>query len=103
MEGRTSFMIAHRLSTVRDADLILVVNHGELVEQGSHHELLAQGASYAQLHRAQTRVRRQRLSPTRAELFSRHASALDQPDAQLRERPRRAVEDDEGNGSGRPV
>ena len=41
MDGRTSFVIAHRLSTVRNADLILVVDHGDIVEQGTHEELLA--------------------------------------------------------------
>ncbi len=54
-------MIAHRLSTVRDADLILVLDHGELVEQGTHDELLARDGLYAQLHEAQTRGKRQRL------------------------------------------
>jgi ABC-type multidrug transport system ATPase subunit len=54
MEGRTSFMIAHRLSTVRTADLILVMNHGEVVEHGSHDELLAKGGLYYQLYEAQT-------------------------------------------------
>jgi ABC-type multidrug transport system fused ATPase/permease subunit len=58
MEGRTSFMIAHRLSTVRDADLILVVREGEIVEQGSHEELVALGGLYHGLHEAQTRQRR---------------------------------------------
>jgi ATP-binding cassette subfamily B protein/subfamily B ATP-binding cassette protein MsbA len=54
MVGRTSFMIAHRLSTVRNADLILVLNHGEVVEQGSHDELLTKGGLYYQLYEAQT-------------------------------------------------
>lgn len=54
MEGRTTFMIAHRLSTVRAADLILVVNHGRLVEQGTHDDLLKYGGLYQQLHAAQT-------------------------------------------------
>jgi ABC-type multidrug transport system fused ATPase/permease subunit len=53
MEGRTTFMVAHRLSTIRDADLILVVNHGEIVEQGTHDELLAQCGLYTELHEAQ--------------------------------------------------
>jgi ABC-type multidrug transport system fused ATPase/permease subunit len=60
MEGRTSFMIAHRLSTVRDADKIIVIQDGEIVEQGSHEELLELGGTYRQLHNAQTRQRRRR-------------------------------------------
>ncbi len=60
MEGRTSFMIAHRLSTVRDADMILVVRDGVIVEQGSHEELLALDGIYHGLHEAQTRQRRRR-------------------------------------------
>lgn len=50
MEKRTSFIIAHRLSTVRDADLILVMNHGDIVEQGNHQQLLAKGGFYANLY-----------------------------------------------------
>ena len=55
MVGRTTFMIAHRLSTVRHADLILAMDHGAIVEQGTHDELLRRGGLYAQLHDAQTR------------------------------------------------
>jgi ABC-type multidrug transport system fused ATPase/permease subunit len=55
MLGRTTFMIAHRLSTVRHADLILAMDHGVVVEQGTHDELLRRGGLYAQLHDAQTR------------------------------------------------
>jgi ATP-binding cassette subfamily B protein/subfamily B ATP-binding cassette protein MsbA len=60
MEGRTSFMIAHRLSTVRHADQILVVNEGRIVERGTHEELLREGGVYGQLHEAQTRERKKR-------------------------------------------
>ena len=53
LEGRTSLVIAHRLSTVRDADQILVVDHGRVVERGRHLELLAAGGLYAELYRTQ--------------------------------------------------
>jgi ATP-binding cassette subfamily B protein len=62
MEGRTSFMIAHRLSTVRHADQILVMNEGRIVERGTHEELLRHGFVYRQLHDAQTRERKKRAS-----------------------------------------
>jgi ATP-binding cassette subfamily B protein len=58
MAGRTSFMIAHRLSTVRLADKIVVVDRGRVVEQGTHDQLLAHDGLYRQLHDAQTRRRR---------------------------------------------
>ncbi|CAN7371990.1 ABC transporter ATP-binding protein [Arthrobacter sp. LjRoot14] len=51
--GRTSFVIAHRLSTVRDADLILVMDHGRIVEQGNHQQLLAANGHYSRLYDAQ--------------------------------------------------
>ena len=47
MEGRTSFIVAHRLSTIKNADVILVMNQGNIIEQGSHQELLDRGASTA--------------------------------------------------------
>jgi ATP-binding cassette subfamily B multidrug efflux pump len=50
MEGRTTFVIAHRLSTVRRADLILVMEHGQIVQRGKHNELLAQGGLYKEIH-----------------------------------------------------
>ena len=53
LKGRTSFIIAHRLSTVRDADLVLVVDKGQIVEQGTHNELLALGGRYAELYQRQ--------------------------------------------------
>ena len=53
LEGRTSLVIAHRLSTVRNADVILVVDGGRVVQRGTHSELLAQGGIYAELYRTQ--------------------------------------------------
>ena len=53
MEGRTSFIVAHRLSTIQEADLILVMREGHIVEQGSHEELLAKRGFYAQLYQSQ--------------------------------------------------
>ena len=50
-EGRTTITIAHRLSTVRDADQIAVLDHGRVVEVGSHEELLLRGGAYADLVR----------------------------------------------------
>ena len=55
LAGRTSLVIAHRLSTVRDADQILVLNDGRIVERGRHEELLAAGGVYADLYRTQFR------------------------------------------------
>lgn len=53
MEGRTSFIVAHRLSTIRDADMILVMKDGHIIEQGRHEELLRQDGFYAQLYNSQ--------------------------------------------------
>ena len=53
MKGRTSFIVAHRLSTIRDADLILVMNNGSIIEQGKHDDLLALGGFYARLYNSQ--------------------------------------------------
>lgn len=53
MQGRTSFIVAHRLSTVREADIILVMKDGKIIEQGRHEELLANGGFYATLYNSQ--------------------------------------------------
>ena len=53
MEGRTSFIVAHRLSTIKNADVILVMNQGNIIEQGSHQELLDRGGFYCRLYNSQ--------------------------------------------------
>lgn len=53
MEGRTSFIVAHRLSTIKEADLILVMNAGKIIEQGTHESLLKKGEFYANLYQSQ--------------------------------------------------
>lgn len=53
MEGRTSFIVAHRLSTIREADVILVMRDGQIVEQGDHETLLSRDGFYAQLYKSQ--------------------------------------------------
>ena len=53
MEGRTSFIVAHRLSTIREADVILVMQDGHIVEQGTHDQLLARDGFYARLYNSQ--------------------------------------------------
>jgi ABC-type multidrug transport system fused ATPase/permease subunit len=84
MVGRTTFMIAHRLSTVRNADLMLVLNHGRLIEQGTHDDLLGRDSLYQQLHLAQTRqaqhkesleqFERLELSVQEASIYAGHTS-----------------------------
>ena len=56
MEGRTSFIVAHRLSTIREADKILVMKNGSIIEQGTHEELLAKKGFYAELYNSQFAV-----------------------------------------------
>lgn len=56
MEGRTSFIVAHRLSTIQEADIILVMRDGSIVEQGSHESLLARGGFYSELYNSQFAV-----------------------------------------------
>lgn len=50
MQGRTTFVIAHRLSTVRNSNAIMVLEHGEIIERGSHDDLIAQRGKYYQLY-----------------------------------------------------
>lgn len=56
MKGRTSFIVAHRLSTIKNADVILVMRDGNIIEQGSHEALLAQGGFYSELYNSQFAV-----------------------------------------------
>lgn len=53
LENRTSFVVAHRLSTIRDADNIIVMNHGSIVETGNHDTLMAKNGFYADLYNSQ--------------------------------------------------
>ena len=53
MKGRTSFIVAHRLSTIKEADIILVMKDGHIIEQGNHKTLLAAGGFYANLYNSQ--------------------------------------------------
>ena len=53
MRGRTTFIVAHRLSTIRSADKILVMRDGRIIEQGKHEELLAKGGLYSKLYNSQ--------------------------------------------------
>ena len=53
MEGRTSFIVAHRLSTIKEADMILVMKDGHVIEQGTHSQLLEAGGFYHELYTAQ--------------------------------------------------
>ena len=56
MEGRTSFIVAHRLSTIQEADVILVMKAGKIIEKGTHEELLEKGGFYTELYNSQFAV-----------------------------------------------
>jgi ATP-binding cassette subfamily B protein len=53
MKGRTSFVVAHRLSTIKESDVILVMKDGHIIEQGNHESLLAKGGFYTNLYNSQ--------------------------------------------------
>jgi len=53
MQGRTTFIVAHRLSTIQNADVILVMKNGNIIEQGNHEELLAKKGFYKELYESQ--------------------------------------------------
>ena len=53
MQGRTTFIVAHRLATIKEADIILVMNNGNIIEQGTHNELLAKKGFYFNLYNSQ--------------------------------------------------
>jgi ATP-binding cassette subfamily B protein len=74
LTGRTSLVIAHRLSTVRDADLVLVIDGGRIVERGTHDDLIGRGGLYAELY--QTQFRPQGASP---ELPEELVAAAEEP------------------------
>jgi ATP-binding cassette, subfamily B, bacterial len=76
MEGRTTFMVAHRLSTIHQADLTLVMNHGEVVEQGTHEELIARDGLYKQLHDAQHGTRRRAAAAVSTDGLSEMTKAI---------------------------
>jgi ATP-binding cassette subfamily B protein len=63
LRGRTSFVVAHRLSTIRHADQVLVIDHGRIVERGTHRELLAHAGKYAQMYRRFASTRAPRALP----------------------------------------
>ncbi|MDA8217695.1 MAG: ABC transporter ATP-binding protein, partial [Dehalococcoidales bacterium] len=76
LQNRTSFVIAHRLSTVRNADLVLVVEAGRIVERGTHRDLLARGGTYADLYRRQFRDRPEETQATKSAEDAARAEAF---------------------------
>ena len=79
MEGRTTFVIAHRLSTVRRADIILVMDKGQIVERGTHVELLKQGGLYKEIHDLQL-VDHARFSEEMEEMLRENITSLKEHD-----------------------
>jgi len=79
MEGRTTFVIAHRLSTVRRADMILVMDKGQIVERGTHDELLKQAGLYKEIHDLQL-VDHARFSEEMEEMMDENISSLKEHD-----------------------
>jgi ABC-type multidrug transport system fused ATPase/permease subunit len=100
MEGRTSFMIAHRLSTVRHADQILVMQDGRVVERGIHEELVDRGGVYTDLHKAQTKERGRRRAPLPREPHPEPVIAAPVP-ARESGNERERADGGNGNGNGR--
>jgi ABC-type multidrug transport system fused ATPase/permease subunit len=106
MEGRTSFMIAHRLSTVRHADQILVMHDGRIAERGTHRELVGLGGVYSQLHEAQTRERvrrRERRPEAPREEVAAPVAVAEPQGPEEPEPPSRPPGNGNGNGSWRQV
>ena len=110
LEGRTSLVIAHRLSTVRNADRILVVDDGRIVQSGTHAELLARGGLYADLHRTQYFDEDAPVAYDRrlVTLGSTHGSGAEGPGLPRHRRrprpgPRHRRGAGRGGGAGRPV
>ena len=79
MEGRTTFVIAHRLSTVRRADMILVMDKGQIVERGTHDELLKRGGLYKEIHDLQL-VDHARFSEEMEEMMEENVTSLKEHD-----------------------
>lgn len=81
MKGRTTFVIAHRIQSVMDADLILVLEHGRIVQRGTHHELLQEEGLYRRIYDLQARIEVEVESAIAAEVGAHAADAL--PDQEL--------------------
>ncbi|GHG91793.1 ABC transporter ATP-binding protein [Pseudodonghicola xiamenensis] len=77
--GRTTLVIAHRLATIRNADKIVVMDRGQVIDQGTHEELLARGGTYADLYRLQFQDGKTVIDPEGTAALTPHAPDLDQP------------------------